>query len=86
MSKTLAQALADLPEDRQLEIEDHILKIINEGANSDDLYKQLRREGKVITTKRFTHNGDYYRQDDIHFEGSVYVVEMRNGGLKRITK
>ena len=86
MSKTLAQALADLPEDRQVEIEDRMLKIMNEGANSDGLYKQLRREGRIITTKRFIHDGDYYRQDDIDFEGSIYVVEMRNGELKRITK
>ena len=52
MSKTLAQALADLPEDRQVEIEDRMLKIMNEGANSDGLYKQLRREGRMTPKPR----------------------------------
>jgi hypothetical protein len=84
--KSFSEALAELPFERQSEIENILLRMVNDQKNGDQLYKELIREGKILETKRFTYNGDYYRQDDILHDGSVYVVEMRNGSLKRITK
>ena len=84
--KSFSQALAELSFERQSEIESMLLRMVNDQKNGDHLYKELIREGKILETKRFTYNGDYYRQDDILHDGSVYVAEMRNGSLKRITK
>jgi hypothetical protein len=84
--KSFSQALAELSFERQSEIESLLLRMVNDHKNGDHLYKELIREGKILETKRFTYNGDYYRQDDILHDGIVYVVEMRNGSLKRITK
>lgn len=84
--KSFSEALAELSFERQSEIENVLLRMVNDQKNGDQLYKELTREGKILETKRFTYNGDYYRQDDILHDGSVYVVEMRNGSLKRITK
>lgn len=49
-------------------------------------YKEVVRNGKIVETKRFELKGDSYRIDNIEYKGTLYVVEMKNGNLTRMTK
>jgi hypothetical protein len=86
MTKKLSEVLDELPYVRQLAIENRMIEIMNGDSDRNSLYNQVRRNGEILCTKRFIHNENYYRIDDIHYQGIVYVVEMKNGELMRITK
>lgn len=53
---------------------------------SEVSHKEVVRNGKIVETKRFELKGESYRIDNIEYKGTLYVVEMKNGTLTRITK